>query len=358
MRKENRYLLSALGKMNTSRFVQGMTFLGTGLGIVLIIAGLLIDLVSTGKPIGFSNIVQAYSLNSVHWLILTSPFFLAMLFYVMGQMIAAREKTIDVQLLNQKQQFGVLEHFIVDLEHERYDVSVSADFENTELRDQLIQFRDKLKKSKAEDEKRLWENQGLAVFSDILRKSSELGALSNEVIRFLVNYLKCNQGSVFIQREDDQDALELVACYAFDRRKFVSKTVDIGEGLIGQCFQEKSSNVLYDVPDDYIKITSGLGTANPNCILIVPLLYNDVVTGVVEVASFRKLGNFEISFMEKCATAFGSVIQSIRINQNIKKLLSDSQQQTQQLRAQEEEMRQNLEELEAIQEQVSRQNQR
>jgi PAS domain S-box-containing protein len=170
-----------------------------------------------------------------------------------------------------------------------------------------------------------------------------------------VKYLSCNQGSVYILHDHDTDVLDLKACYAFDRRKFVSQSISVGQGLVGQCFLEKEPVILYDVPQDYIKITSGLGMANPNCIVIVPVKHNNEVAGVIEVASFHRLEAYQISFLEKIAEAFASVVLSTRSNQDIKRLLEESQVHMEGLRSQEEEMRQNLEELQSVQEQMVRQ---
>ncbi|HEY0770057.1 MAG TPA: PAS domain-containing protein, partial [Sphingobacteriaceae bacterium] len=203
-------------------------------------------------------------------------------------------------------------------------------------------------------EQRSWENEGLASFGDLLRKETGRDELSYEVLRFLVKYLSCNQGSLFLI-DQARESLELKACYAYDKKKYASKVIAVGDGLVGQCFLEKETILLYDVPKGYVHITSGLGLANPDCIAIVPIKHNDTVVGVIELASFDRLERFRVAFLEKCAEAFASVIQSVIVNQNVKELLSTSQQQMEELRSQEEEMRQNMEELQAIQEQMGRQ---
>ena len=82
----------------------------------------------------------------------------------------------------------------------------------------------------------------------------------NKAIRFITKYMEAQQGAVFLlQEEEDEQFLELVACYAFDKKKFVEKRVDIGEGLIGQAFLERGTVVLKDVPKGYTHITSGSG---------------------------------------------------------------------------------------------------
>ena len=144
----------------------------------------------------------------------------------------------------------------------------------------------------------------------------------------------------------------MVSAYAWDRKKYLTKTIEIGEGLVGQAAIEKGTIYLTDVPDNYVSITSGLGDANPRSILIVPLLFNDELFGVMEFASFKPYQNFEIEFVEKLAEIVASTISRANINKQTQKLLKDSQKLTEELRTQEEEMRQNLEEMNATQEEM------
>ncbi len=327
---------------------------GLTLGLGLIITAILIDLIASDLHFNLDSLTLLYRKNVTHWIILTSPFFLSAFFLLMGKIINDRERVIALQLSDEKDQFQMLEQFVSQLQEEKFKVSIPDTFKNQKLSLQLHEFRTKLAAGKSSDEKRTWENQGLATFGELLRKYTDTDTLCEEVLRYLVKYLSCNQASVFIL-DATEEALDLKACYAYDRKKFVNKSIAIGQGLVGQCFLEKETVLLYDVPKDYIRITSGLGLATPTCVVIVPLKHNDHVAGVIELASFKRLQQFEVTFLEKCAQAFASVLQSTRVNQNVRQLLEQSQQQTEELRAQEEEMRQNMEELRAIQEQMSRQ---
>lgn len=221
----------------------------------------------------------------------------------------------------------------------------------------LAGMRESLRKVAEEDKKRNWATNGLAQIGEILRKNTESAEeLYFNIISFLVKYMNSNQGSLFIINDDNlQDKhLELASCYAFDRKKYVNKRIDMGEGLIGQSVLEKDIIYLSDVPNEYISITSGLGGANPRNILIVPLKVNEEIHGVIEIASFHVLEEYQIEFMRKLAESIASSISGVKINERTRKLLEQSQKMTEEMRGQEEELRQNMEEMEATQEEMKR----
>lgn len=231
--------------------------------------------------------------------------------------------------------------------------------EHDVLGNALLDMRDNLAKVAEDDKRRSWTTEGTAKFGEILRtNTNDLAKLSDEIIGNLVKYLNANQGAIYIVDDENEDAAEptmsMKACYAWDKKKFLNQQIHKGEGLAGQAWQEGDIVFLTDVPNDYIRIVSGLGDANPSCILIVPLKVNDQIFGVVEIASFNNLEDFEIEFVQKIAESIASTISSVKINARTQNLLEESQEMTEQMRAQEEEMRQNMEELQATQEEMQR----
>ncbi|NJM93353.1 MAG: PAS domain S-box protein [Cytophagales bacterium] len=221
----------------------------------------------------------------------------------------------------------------------------------------LLTMRDRLKSLSEEQEKRKWVTEGIAHFADILRQSDlSFKEWADKIIASLVKMLKANQGGLFIlNQEDEGDAhLEMVATYAYNKKKHVQKRVEIGQGLVGQCVLEKDIIYMTDIPQGYVHITSGLGEALPTNILIAPLMINEQVYGVVELASFQILQKHEIEFVQKLGENIASAISTAKINERTTRLLRESQMQAEEMRAQEEEMRQNMEELEATQEEMGR----
>jgi methyl-accepting chemotaxis protein len=228
--------------------------------------------------------------------------------------------------------------------------------EKDTLGNALIKMSNNLKVAAEEDKRRNWATEGLAHFAEILRNTDDLTALSEDLVGNLVKYLEASHGSLFIVNDTQPHAiqLDLVACYAFDRKKYIQKSILPGEGLLGEAYLEKGTIYKTKLPKNYVKISSGMGDGDPACLLIVPLKINDKVEGVLEIASFTQLEAYQITFVEKLAENIAASISTVKINQITRRLLEESQQQAEVMRAQEEEMRQNMEELIATQEEMHR----
>ena len=218
------------------------------------------------------------------------------------------------------------------------------------------QMIDNLKKSAEDDVRRNWISEGLAKFADLLRSQDDLAVIGDNLVSSLAKYVNINQAAIFIAQgaEKNDLHLELLSCYAFNRKKYIDRRIELKEGLVGQCFVEKEKIILKKVPENYVAISSGLGDAQPKFVLLTPLMVNDTIEGILEIASFRILEPFEIEFIEKISESIASTFRNAKINQNTRVLLEDSKVQTEQLRAQEEEMRQNMEEMQATQEELVR----
>jgi len=231
---------------------------------------------------------------------------------------------------------------------------LNKDKEERTYIDSIEKLSKKMSEYEAQEKERRWANEGLMHFVEILRSQSDKEKLYQNIVSSIIKYLGANQGGLFLLNDDKEPALELVACYAYGRKKYTQKTIALGEGLLGQCFLENETTVYTDLPPYYTAITSGLGEATPSCLLLVPLKFNDETIGIIEIAGFHVFKKFEIEFAEEIAESIASVCFNIKNTELSKKMLQTSEQREQILQEQEEELRQNLEELVATQEEMNR----
>ena len=226
-----------------------------------------------------------------------------------------------------------------------------------ELKDSLSRNRKMERQRRLDERQRNWTSEGLAEFGDILRKNSlEMETMTYAVISGLIRYLEANQGALFLVREDESDRyLEMVACYAYDRKKFPGKRVAWGDGLIGAAAVERKGYYTDKISDGYLTITSGLGKANPRYLLIEPLVWNDQVFGIIEIATFNRMEDYKIQFVQRVAENIATTISTMDSNLRTEQLLKETRAQADQLLVQEEQVRQNMEALKLAQDERAKQ---
>jgi methyl-accepting chemotaxis protein len=258
---------------------------------------------------------------------------------------------------------GMIEnmHQLVNYTHEVGNGNFKSEvklFNNTgTIYESLEKMRVNLQKAEKEDAERAWFNQGLAELGEILRDNqNDTEKLYPSLIKFIVRYIKANQGALFLVNDDNEQHLfhELVSFYGYEKHRYYEKQLELKEGLLGQAYLDKEPIFMTEVPQFYTKITSGLGEATPNCLALFPLLFNEEVIGVIEVASFEVLSKQKVSFMTRISENIASAIYTARQTFRTKALLDKANIQSEELLSQEEEMRQNMEELRAKQEEMRR----
>lgn len=276
------------------------------------------------------------------------------MFLTRKRQVAQLKEKVSIQ----EQELTEVSSFIRLIGEGKFDIDIPSTLKDSTLTESLSSVKDYLRKLASDESQRNWLNEGLAKFSDILRNKESLDftELCNSILKNVVNYVSANQGAIFIIQEEDngEEYLDLAACYAYDRKKYLSKRINPGEGILGQCMLEKDCVYLRQVPEDYINISSGLGEARPRSIFLSPLKVNDKVFGVIELASFQDIDEIKRNFIIRLSENVAATIKDVRESDRVLKLLSASQAQSEQLRSQEEELRQNLEEMQATQEEMQR----
>jgi len=248
--------------------------------------------------------------------------------------------------------------FAIEVGKGKLDTQVNVFNNQGDLGGSLIQMRNELIKVAHEREiqnlnhqNRIWANQTLNEINELLRsKNNTIDELSYSVLSTIIKQLNANQGALFLKSQDSENTFEISALQAYGRKKYSPKKIKIGEDLIGTCAIEKETIYMTDIPKDYIQISSGLGFAAPNVLILVPMKNEEQVVGVIEIASFQNIEKYQIDVIEKIASTYASALISIRQSKQTQELLEASNYQANELEAQSEELRQNMEELSTIQE--------
>ena len=351
-------------KINYKALISKSTLQGAAIGFIIAVLIILVSFDAPAFAQSQGTLKDLFFVFPALWAVLFLPLIFAITGYYISKRFSVIVKQQARKIKKEASRTQMVLSFIENLRQDKLDEPFSAQENKDSLTKALLKLREYMVRSKSEqeqrrieEEQRTWVTQGLAEFGEILRKSSDnLEQLSYEIISYLVNYMKINQGGVFLLSESKsgEKYFEMMASVAFDRRKFADKTIHWGEGLIGRCGLEKETIFITDVPNDYIHITSGLGESNPGTILLVPLKTNDELFGVIELASFQILEKFEIELVEKSAESIASTIATVKNNIQTNKLLRETQIQAEKMAQQEEELRQNLEEMRATQEESDR----
>jgi len=233
------------------------------------------------------------------------------------------------------------------------DLNAHFDYEKGEdvLSKALLSMRDSLALIEIENEKRKWTTEGIALHAEIIRKNNEsLEKTCHAFLASLVHYIGAQQGGIYtINRITDSttnsferksSVFELTASFAYDLsevRKILTN-YQLGQGLIGQCALEKEIIYIKNHPTDFSHVSSGLGNADAMFVVFAPLMVNQEVLGVIEIASFEELESHKINFIEKVSEGIASAILSAKTSEHTIILLEESQKITEILKKKEFEL--------------------
>ncbi|WP_240360025.1 HAMP domain-containing protein [Pyxidicoccus caerfyrddinensis] len=219
-------------------------------------------------------------------------------------------------------------------------ITVSAQGEVAALKDNINEMIRNLKDTTRKNTEQDWLKTNLAKFTRVLQGQRDLLTVSKVILSELAPLVDAQHGVFYISEraEGGEHMLKLLASYAYRQRKGLANTFKYGEGLVGQCALEKEPILLSDVPDSYIRISSGLGEEVPRNIVVLPVLFEGEVKAVIELASFHRFSEVHLGFLEQLTESIGIVLNTIAANMRTEALLKQSQALTDELRKQQEEL--------------------
>ena len=212
---------------------------------------------------------------------------------------------------------------------------------------------EEVRKSREEDKKRNWEAKGLARFANLLRSKADETRLYNILLSGIVKYVNATQGGLYLLNQEklsseDIKEVTMVACYAYSRKKIEEKSFQSHEGVIGQCLATRKVITLENIPNDYLKISTGLGYTKPRFLIVLPISFHENIQGVIELAFIKKLEAYKIKFLEKLSENIGAIIIGNRVNEDSSLVHRDYQNAINELKNKEQEiidLKQKLENL-------------
>jgi len=199
-----------------------------------------------------------------------------------------------------------------------------------------------LKKAEQESADRNWILTGNFELNEKIRGEKTETELAQSVINQLCTYLNTQIGAIYLF---DNGQLNLSGSYAYSFRKQNTSIIKPGEGLVGQAAAEKKIIVFTEVPDDYIRINSGLGNSIPKNLVMLPLLQDEEIKGVIEIGSAKEFSTLQMEFLSKIGENIAIVINAAQSRRKLKDLLEETRRQAEELEVQQEELKQSNEEL-------------
>ena len=212
------------------------------------------------------------------------------------------------------------------------------------LRTMTGALRDFTTRTTAQD----WLKTGIARLNNAMRGDLDVAELARLAISEVATYLDAKVGALYLVGEDSDgpSELALAGSYAYTRRKDLSNRFKLGEGLVGQAALEKKPILLRNVPEEYVRITSGLGDVSPRFISVVPFIHDDEVGGVIEVGLLAEPTETELEYLSQASSGFAINVRTAQGRDRLAHALEQSQRLSAELQTQQEELRVANEELE------------
>ena len=226
--------------------------------------------------------------------------------------------------------------------------------ELTQNVNEMIQnLRDTTRKNTEQD----WLKTNLARFTAMLQGQRDIKTVSRLIMSEIAPLINAHTGAFYLNEPlDDEPVLRLIASYAISKRKNAQKTIRVGEGLVGQVVIEKKRALITEVPGDYIAVNSGLGESKPMSLIVLPVLFENDVKAVIELASLERFSETHLLFLEQLTEGIGVILNTIGASMRTEELLKQSQSLTIELQSQQMELQQTNDELEEKARQLSERN--
>ncbi|HXG86908.1 MAG TPA: HAMP domain-containing protein [Vicinamibacterales bacterium] len=218
-------------------------------------------------------------------------------------------------------------------------IAVEAAGEVASLKDNINEMIGNLRETTEKNTAQDWLKTNLANFSRLLQGQRDLIAVARTILSELAPLVQMQHGVFYINESaNGVPDMRLLASYAYTERKNLANRFEAGEGLVGQAALEREPILISNVPEDYVQISSGLGMAKPMNIVVLPILFEGDVKAVVEVASFNRFTDSQLTFLTQLTESIGIVLNTITATMKTEELLKQSQTLAVELQTRQEEL--------------------
>jgi CheY-like chemotaxis protein/CHASE3 domain sensor protein len=194
-------------------------------------------------------------------------------------------------------------------------------------------------------QRQAWLRTGQTRLAEQMIGHQDLGPLGRSILQFLAQYLDVAVGALYIREHGG--GLKRIAAYGFSREmEELDQSFYAAEGLVGQAVLSQRIISLRELPENYLKITSGLGQGAPRNVLLLPISNEGTPNGVIELGFLREPGERDLAYLELISSNVGSSVEAARYRQRLQEVLAETQQLNEELQVQQEELKTANEELE------------
>ncbi len=234
-------------------------------------------------------------------------------------------------------------------------IQVEARGEVAELKDNINTMIDNLRLTTDRNTEQDWLKTNLARFTGMLQGQRDLATVGRMLLSELVPLVNAQQGVIYQAESEDSGSLVLLSAFANTGGGYQHE-IGVGDGLIGQCAAEKRRMLITELPRTTVPIRSGLFEAIPRNVIVLPVLFEDRVKAVIELASLSVFTASHLAFLDQLTSSIGIVLNSIEATMQTEALLKQSQQLATELQTQQKELQQTNEQLAQKAQQLAEQN--
>jgi HAMP domain-containing protein/CheY-like chemotaxis protein/signal transduction histidine kinase len=235
-------------------------------------------------------------------------------------------------------------------------IQVEASGEVAELKDNINTMIDNLRLTTDRNTEQDWLKTNLARFTGMLQGQRDLTTVGRMLLSELTPLVNAQQGVIYQMGTEESAEMVLLSAFAGDGEDGHLRRLKLGEGLVGQCAAEKRRMLISELPPNTISIRSGLFEAVPRNVIVLPVLFEDRVKAVIELASLSNFTTSHLAFLEQLTASIGIVLNSIEATMQTEGLLKQSQQLATELQMQQKELQQKNEQLAQKAQQLAEQN--